>query len=538
MAAPTGRAEKARFGVGLFSLMAITALLGLAIWAAVVPLVLGWSSVAVLSGSMEPGIEAGDVVVTSPHNGDGLGPGTVIVFKNPSGQGQVTHRIVDVEPSGNYVTRGDRNRRIDSDSVEPDQISGVGRILVPFVGKPYEWVYTGNWLALVVAGLALGAALWTSRWALLDKFDPWRVEEPEPTPPSTSAWSLRRSRTDLPVLVTLLLVGSIVTGAGSHAAFAASTDAAGNSWSGDILTPPAKITASGGASITIDWLATADTYATGHRVLRASSSGGPYTQIAQITPRTTTTYVDSPAPGTYYYVVRAYYLGWESANSSEVTATVAKVDLVGSWATGLSHPAAAGSNRLLVFAAGNEESGTSTPTLTSVSYGGQALTHVASESLNSGSKTALVEFWILDEAGIAAATDATLVPVWTGTPDAPLYSHVIVENVDQTTPTGASVTASNAGDTPNPITVGSVGTSNFDMVIAAATAGVTGFYNPQNGFVVGTNEDRTSGNTTALGTAYKPADGSNETAAMLFVSDSPPSVARQVVVAFVINVSP
>ncbi|MCP3975658.1 MAG: signal peptidase I [bacterium] len=536
MAASSGKTERARFGIGLFSLVGITALLCLIIWAAVVPLVLGWSSVAVVSGSMEPGVKAGDVVVASPHDGLQLGPGTVIVFDSPSRQGQVTHRIVDVEPSGNYVTRGDRNPRIDSDSVQPGQISGVGRILVPFVGKPYEWVHNGDWLKLALAGLALVAALGTSRWALLDKFDPWRVEEPETAP--ESARILQPSRSNAAGLVTMLLVASVVTGAGSHAAFAVGTDSVGNSWTGDVLTAPGKISASGGASITIEWAATTDTYATGHRVLRATSSGGPYSQIAQITPRTTTTYVDSPAPGTYYYVVRAYYLGWESTDSSEVTATVAKVDLAGSWMTGLSHPASAGSNRLLVFAASNEESGGSTPTLTSVSYGGQALTYVASEQLNSGSKTALIEFWILDEAGIAAATDATLVPVWTGTPDAPLYSHVIVENVDQTTPTGASVTASNAGDTPNPITVGSVGTSNFDMVIAAATAGVTGFYNPQNGFVVGTNEDRTSGNTTALGTAYKPADGSNETAAMLFVSDSPPSVARQVVVAFVINVSP
>jgi signal peptidase len=70
--------------------MTVTALLCLAIWAAVVPLALGWSSVAVLSGSMEPGIEAGDVVVTSPHDGAGLGPGTVIVFASPTGKGKVT----------------------------------------------------------------------------------------------------------------------------------------------------------------------------------------------------------------------------------------------------------------------------------------------------------------------------------------------------------------------------------------------------------------------------------------------------------------
>ena len=77
------------------------------------------------------------------------------------------------------------------------------------------------------------------------------------------------------------------------------------------------MTATDGATITVDWTATTDTYATGHRVFRATSSGGPYTQIAEVTPQTTTTYVDSPAPGTYYYVVQAVAGTWTSVNSNE-----------------------------------------------------------------------------------------------------------------------------------------------------------------------------------------------------------------------------
>ncbi len=314
MAASAARAEKARFTIGLFSLMGITALLCLLVWAVVVPLALGWSSVAVLSGSMEPGIEAGDVVVTSPHDGTGLGPGTVIVFKNPAGEGQITHRIVDIAPTGEYVTRGDRNGRVDSDPVTADQVVGVGRILVPFVGKPYAWVYAGAWLNLVLAGIMAAAAFWTARWALLDRFNPWR-EPGETVQPAGLA--LRVSRADMSALVVVLLVGSVVTGTGSTAAFAATTGNGTNSWTADVLQAPTSVTATDGSTITIDWTATADTYATGHRVLRASSPGGPYSQIAQVTPRTTTTYDDTPATGLYYYVVRAYYQNWESGNSNE-----------------------------------------------------------------------------------------------------------------------------------------------------------------------------------------------------------------------------
>ncbi len=91
-----------------------------------------------------------------------------------------------------------------------------------------------------------------------------------------------------------------------------------NSFTSDILAPPTGLTAACGTTITLDWTATVDTYTTGHRVFRATTPGGPYSQIAQITPRTTVTYDDTPAAGTYYYVVRAYYQSWESVDSNEV----------------------------------------------------------------------------------------------------------------------------------------------------------------------------------------------------------------------------
>ena len=37
------------------------------------------------------------------------------------------------------------------------------------------------------------------------------------------------------------------------------------------------------------------------------SAAGPYAQIAEVSPRTTTTYTDAPGAGTFHYRVRAYY---------------------------------------------------------------------------------------------------------------------------------------------------------------------------------------------------------------------------------------
>jgi hypothetical protein len=103
-------------------------------------------------------------------------------------------------------------------------------------------------------------------------------------------------------------------------ALSSSTASVGsNTFNTDTLSAPTGPSASGGSTVTMNWTATASTYASGHRVYRSSTSGGSYSQIAQITPRTTVTYSDTPPNGTYYYVVRAYYQNWESANSSEVS---------------------------------------------------------------------------------------------------------------------------------------------------------------------------------------------------------------------------
>jgi signal peptidase len=308
--------------------MGVTALLCLALWATVVPLAFGWSSVAILSGSMAPGIEAGDVVLTTHHDGVGLSRGAVIVFADPAGQGKITHRIVGVTPSGDYVTRGDSNGRIDSDPVAPDQVFGVGRVLVPFVGKPYVWAHSGQWLKLALMGSAIAIALWASRWAVQDRFDPW--PNSAPLHALSSVVNIRLGHGHLVGVVTVIVLVANVTGVDSRAAFVDNTDDDANFFAADVLAPPTGPTAVCGPTITLDWTATVDTYATGHRVFRATTPGGPYSQIAEITPRATVTYDDTPAAGVYYYVVRAYYLSWESTDSTEVFASTGTCGSFGS----------------------------------------------------------------------------------------------------------------------------------------------------------------------------------------------------------------
>ena len=295
----------------------VASLAWLSLWATVVPLATGWSSVAVTSGSMEPLIGTGDLVLTVPSGDDPIEPGSVVVFDDPASDGLITHRIVRQEDDGRYITRGDANARADSTPVPTESINGVGRILVPSMGMPLVWADTGQWAKLLTAGGLVFLALWMSRWAMLPRFDPW-LHRSHVVRPQARSTAVRRL--SVAALALGLLANSV--GTSSAATYSASTDTDGTALGSDLLAPPTTLTIDGsGANIAMKWVPTPDTWATGHRIYRSAVSGGPYTLAAEITPQATNTYIDVPGPGTWFYVARAYAANWESVDSNEVSAT-------------------------------------------------------------------------------------------------------------------------------------------------------------------------------------------------------------------------
>jgi hypothetical protein len=122
-------------------------------------------------------------------------------------------------------------------------------------------------------------------------------------------------------LILGAFAGLLSLGSSTAAGFTDTTETVGSSIAADVLDPPTALTATTGAAITLQWTATPDVYADGHRLLRSTTPGGPYVQIAETTPRTVETHVDSAPPGTYYYVVRAFAGAWESVDSAEAMAT-------------------------------------------------------------------------------------------------------------------------------------------------------------------------------------------------------------------------
>ena len=121
------------------------------------------------------------------------------------------------------------------------------------------------------------------------------------------------------VLVPVLLGTSTVVSLARLTDAASSTKAI----STDTLDPATALAATGGSTVALTWTATTDTYATGYDVQRAIISGGPYSVVATITPRTTVATTDAPGSnGTYYYVLRSVFQSWTSVNSNQASATV------------------------------------------------------------------------------------------------------------------------------------------------------------------------------------------------------------------------
>ncbi|WP_258060888.1 S26 family signal peptidase [Arthrobacter sp. 4R501] len=236
-------------------------------------LLLGWHGTVVQSGSMEPHISAGDVVLAAAFGPDQKVPvGGVVEFTSsaeaePSGvETTRLHRIVAESPDGTFVTAGDANAQADSTPLARGQITGQARLLVPSIGLPGLWLGLGNLPALalwsVLTLLAVVAALFGARPAeQAEQTDDGGTPPPahrteSPGTKSQQAKANRntslRLRTGSALGVVAALAALVLAGAAvfSSAAFTASTANATNSFGAAAdWNPPTVSLASPGATV-------------------------------------------------------------------------------------------------------------------------------------------------------------------------------------------------------------------------------------------------------------------------------------------------
>lgn len=186
----TVRREPRRTLPGLLATIVVIGVVVPFVVFAVPQLVGGHSTYVVLSGSMEPAIDVGDVIVVGAANPGAIAVGDVITFTRGTDSIPTTHRVAEVVTDGDslaFRTKGDANEDVDPGLVPASAVVGTVILTIPLVGYVIAFVNTSTgFAALVVLPflLLLGNEAYTYYT---------RSREGEPTDESTVVESHDRS---------------------------------------------------------------------------------------------------------------------------------------------------------------------------------------------------------------------------------------------------------------------------------------------------------------------------------------------------------
>jgi signal peptidase len=102
----------------------------------------------VISGSMRPTLDVGDVVIIAKVSADTIETGDIIQFREPEGV-TTLHRVVEIQESEGeivFVTQGDANSEPDAKPVIPENVVGKAIFNIPKIG----------WAAIAVKEFFMG----------------------------------------------------------------------------------------------------------------------------------------------------------------------------------------------------------------------------------------------------------------------------------------------------------------------------------------------------------------------------------------------
>lgn len=147
-----------------------------------VPVVIGWRPYTVLTGSMRPVIQPGDVVMDRPQRASGLHVGDVVTFKDQTRKGRlVTHRIRSIAHGREFTvveTRGDANNTSERWQVASDDPVGVVVYTLPWIGHVSVLARTPLGLITLVVIPVLGIGFLALRSIWTDEDEPEQEAPP------------------------------------------------------------------------------------------------------------------------------------------------------------------------------------------------------------------------------------------------------------------------------------------------------------------------------------------------------------------------
>ena len=118
------------------------------------PNLFGYKFFNVISGSMKPNLEIGDVVIIKEI--ENINKGDIITFKQQDFI--ITHRVVDIiNEDGKiyYQTKGDNNNSNDENLVEFKDIEGIYVYRIPKIGIVISNIQNTTTMIIIILGLYL-----------------------------------------------------------------------------------------------------------------------------------------------------------------------------------------------------------------------------------------------------------------------------------------------------------------------------------------------------------------------------------------------
>ena len=105
-----------------------------------------WQILAITSGSMRPDIPLGSLVVV--QRVEEYKVNNLVAYKTKNQI--ITHRIIKVNPDGNFTTQGDANDNPDQQLVKPKQVLGKVAFILPRLGRLLIFLKTKTGIILLI----------------------------------------------------------------------------------------------------------------------------------------------------------------------------------------------------------------------------------------------------------------------------------------------------------------------------------------------------------------------------------------------------
>ena len=135
-----------------YLVIVVFAVIAILMVVSIFPITGNYKLMVVQSGSMEPAIKMGSIVVVKPADdykiGDIISFGRVTETKGPT-----THRIYDIKVAENkvfYITKGDANNAPDQEEVPKREIIGKVLFSVPYIGFAVDFAKKPLGFAIII----------------------------------------------------------------------------------------------------------------------------------------------------------------------------------------------------------------------------------------------------------------------------------------------------------------------------------------------------------------------------------------------------